>query len=334
MTRANYKDADTDDRAVEALLQQAPPRPMPTELAAARARREVEAEWQRMLGKRRSTRRITLLAAAASVAFAAIVSFNTWMPLGPEPVKVANVARANGTIFVIGDKAEMLEAPGLSAVVTGQTVRTDAGASIGFSWLLGGSLRLDENTEVTFIADDRIELAAGRIYFDSMNTPDSLSVTTAYGDVQHVGTRYMLRNDGRALTVSVRDGRVDIETTQAILSAHAGEQLRFDNSRQRPQPLNVSIFGPEWEWIEAAAPAPDFRGRPIYELLQWVSAETGLRFDFEDEATETLVRTVTVEGDTSHSPRSALRQALLIANLHSNIDEIAGTKSGVVRIRQ
>jgi hypothetical protein len=86
--------------------------------------------------------------------------------------------------------------------------------------------------------------------------------------------------------------------------------------------------------VETAASPPPLAGKTIYDLLLWVSRETGYRFDFADAATERVVRTESAEGDLSETPRIALRQSLRTVNLHSNIDDPDIQKSGVILIRQ
>jgi hypothetical protein len=279
-------------------------------------------------------RRVLLLATAASFALVTMVSMNTWLAPIPVPQQVAAVEKAMGTIFVLGEKAEMLEVAGLSSVVTGQTVRTDRDAAMGLAWLRGGSLRLDERTEITFLADDRIDLASGRIYFDSDGIGDALTISTRYGDIQHLGTQYMALAGDKDLTVSVREGRVAVTTGRGDQIAAAGQQMTLKNDRRAPERLSIKTYGPDWVWVETAASPPPLAGKTIYDLLLWVSRETGYRFDFADAATERVVRTESAEGDLSETPRIALRQSLRTVNLHSNIDDPDIQKSGVILIRQ
>ncbi|HNP37206.1 MAG TPA: FecR family protein [Woeseiaceae bacterium] len=334
MTNPEQSQNYAADRRLEELLKNAPPRPMPSAEALARARQALKADWQQLSGRRKLRRRMVLLATAATITIAAVLSTGHWLVPSPEPVEVAEVGRTTGAVFVMGEKSELQEVPELASVVTGQTVRTGPDAAMGLNWLRGGSLRLDEKTEVTFVTDDRIELSSGRVYFDSESGSSALTIGTRYGDIQHLGTQYMARADAKALTVSVRDGRVAIHTFRGEEIAEPGQQLTIVDSLRGPRRLNISVYGPNWEWIEAVATPPLLRGKTIYDVLLWVSHETGLKFDFADTETEILVHRESIEGDLSASPRIALRQSLLTANLHSNIDDASVAKSGVIVIRR
>ncbi len=76
------------------------------------------------------------------------------------------------------------------------------------------------------------------------------------------------------------------------------------------------------------APPTNFHGKTIYEFLQWVARETGLRIEFDDPEVERMVRKETLKGLVDAEPRNALRQRML----NSDLSYIIDMKTGVIHI--
>lgn len=330
MTKSGDNALPEDDALVEELLARAAPRPTPAEDVALRAKEALRHEWQHHVRRRVRRRRTALFAAAATVVLAVAVAMNTLFVPVPQPVRVATLEKSFGTIYFLGEQAELQRAEGLEALHRGQTIVTGDDAGVGLRWAAGGSLRLGADTEVEFAATDRISLASGRVYYDSLATAEdaaTLTIVTPHGEVTHVGTQFIAASDVDTLTISVREGRVSIDGHFHDVVAEAGQQLRVSGSR-RPVVVNITGFGPEWEWVEATAPIAAMQGKKLYEFLVWVSRETGLEFRFESDDVERVVRENSVAGDLNESPRVALRQSLMTADLVYDID------NGIIRIRQ
>lgn len=330
MTTSGNKAVPDDDRALEALLGQAAPRPTPSEDATARARAALGDEWRGLVRARTRRRRIRTLAVAATVVLGVSIAINVWRTPAPVAEQVATLGKAFGTLYLLGEHSELTRADNLEVILAGQTIVTADEAGVALDWSDDGSLRVDENTEIRFISAARIELAHGRVYFDSGPEPASgtqLAIVTPHGILKHIGTQFIAASDDNSLTVSVREGRVSIEGRFHDAVAAEGERLRFVGTT-RPERLNVAIYGPDWEWIEATAPVAAMRGRRLYEFLVWISRETGLEFRFESDDVERIAREESVTGDLSSTPRVALRQSLSTADLAFDIDD------GIIRIRQ
>jgi hypothetical protein len=204
-------------------------------------------------------------------------------------------------------------------LLAGQTILTASGSVAGLDWGNGGSLRIDENSRVRFVARNELELLSGRIYFDSGEVGE-IRIVTSHGLVTHVGTRYMTMVDHDLLKVSVRSGRVVVDGEFHDGEAAGGQQLSVQGSA-RPTLLSISTWGPDWHWIEAAAPDFDADGETIYAFLLWVSRETGLTLRFSNDAVERVAREETFRGTVSAEPRAALRQQMATVDLAYVIDE-------------
>ncbi|MDX1498863.1 MAG: FecR domain-containing protein [Woeseiaceae bacterium] len=323
--------------AVEALLRQASPRPVPPAADRERVRAAVRAEWLDKTRRRRRRRRVRAFALAASVLVAVLAAIVMQSPAPPPPVQVATVDRSHGAVYLLGERSELRALPASNVIVAGQSVMTGDDAGLGLAWQTGGSLRLGENTRMEFRAADTVLLRSGRVYFDSEASllaanaaggpaPRVLRIETPHGSVEHVGTQFMTVSDEDGLTVSVREGEVVVETPYYEQTAAAGEQLRVSGSA-RPSVVDIRGYGPAWDWVEATAPAAALDGRTVREFLGWVARETGLGLEFEDAAAETLAMTETLRGTVNTGPREALRVWMLGVDLEWRIE------NGVIRVR-
>lgn len=313
-----------DDRAIEDLLGRAAPRPTPPVEATQKAKQAIRQEWQQVTRRRTMVRRAILTATAASFVLAIALVMNTLLAPVEQPVQVATMDKAVGTVYMLGEKSELNPVADLAAVRSGETIKTDTDAGVGLSWRNGGSLRLDENTEVRFVSATRIELNSGRVYFDSMpetGLPATLTIATREGDVTHVGTRYMAAVDSASLTVSVRDGKVRVDGYHKV-TVDEGKRTRLIGSSQ-PETLDLRGYGPEWQWIELTAPAQALGGSKLKDLLEWVARETGYRLEFM-EGLEADIEEVDVTGVDRDTPREALEKSLRISALDYRFDDENG----------
>lgn len=328
MRNTGDKAVPENDEALERLLEQASPRPAPSAELTEQARAAVKAEWVGVTRRHVRRRRLTTLAAAATVVLALAAAVNAWLIPAPGPVQVASLEKAEGTIYLLGEQSQLRVAEDLHSVSEGDTIVTDAtGARVGLMWHGGGSLRLDEDTEIHFVSAGRIELNKGRVYFDTGNLADvELTIATPYGEVTHLGTQYMTAVDKAAasLTVSVREGRASITGLFHDTPVEKGERVLLVDSR-KPERMNVTGYGPEWHWIEAVSPAVNMDGKSFYEFLLWVSRETGLELEFENDEVEELAKREDVSGlsRVDRPPREALRLRTLTMG-DFEYDEIDG----------
>ena len=300
------------DIALERVLEQAEPRPQPSAEAVERARLAVKDEWQRTIGQRQARRRLKVFAAAAGILLAVAAVMFTVLSPPPLAVEVATVDRATGAVYILGEQSVLERTEGPTSFTTGQTIFTGDAAAVGLRWSEGGSLRLNERTEVTFVSTERIELESGQIYFDSVSPSGvdvALTIGTPHGDVRHVGTQFLIDVDDDALIVRVREGRVDVEGR--LFDGHAleGEMLQL-RGNEPPQKTTTTIYGTHWEWIEVVAPVVTMEGRTLGEFLDWVERETGLVVIFDSRDLQRAVVDETMRGVVSEAPRVALRQRL------------------------
>ncbi|MDJ0909545.1 MAG: FecR family protein [Woeseiaceae bacterium] len=300
------------DAALERLLEEASPRPAPSAEAVARARLAVHDEWQQLVRHRTRRRRVGFLAAAATVVLAVAIGMNTVFVPRPAAVEVATVDRATGAVYILGEESILERTEGLTSFTTGQTIFTGDSAIVGLRWGEGGSLRVNERTEISFVSPERVELESGQVYFDSVSPSGeevALTIGTPHGDVRHLGTQFLVTVDQETLIVRVREGRVDVDGRLHDDFAIEGQMLQIRGS-ESPQKTNTTRYGIHWEWIEAAGPVVTMEGRTLGEFLAWVERETGLEVIFQDSELEADVIDDPMYGEVRDAPRDALRQRL------------------------
>jgi hypothetical protein len=304
------------DDVVESLLQSAKPRPAPPGKDERMIREAVLAEWQSVTDTRRTRRRLTRFAVAATVLLAVTASFILLRIDGVAPVQVATISKSFGSIYVLGEQSTLQRLPDTTVVMSGQTIKTDRDSGIGLAWGNGGSLRIDADTVIEFVAGNRVFLHSGRIYFDS--TPSvlsaaisggsrtaELSIETNHGTVTHLGTQYMTYAASDRLEVSVREGEVAIEGKYYDAQALAGQQLSISGSA-RATVLNIDRHGTAWSWIEETSPLVNTDGRSVDDFLNWVSRETGLQLEYPNLATERAAQAAVLKGSVNLKPSEQL----------------------------
>jgi hypothetical protein len=325
------------DEAVEALLGQALPRPVPPDAEARAVRQAVHAEWKKVSGRRSARRKVVALAMAASVLVAAFLSLNMLQTGGIQETRVASIDKRFGSIYILGENAELVEGNSLTTVTAGQTLITDDDAGIGLGWGGGGSLRVDANTRIEFLSDEEIYLHTGRIYFDSTpalgvasisGSDARLAVLTDFGEVAHVGTQYMARADADQLTVSVREGEVQVISPGGDAHASRNQQLAISGSGAHRM-LNIRPDGGNWRWVEETAPSVNLDGRSVNEFLGWVSRETGLSLSYESAGARSYAEREILNGTLETGPRQALEIWMLGTDLEWRIGD-----DGVIYVQE
>lgn len=316
------------EEPLELLLRRARPRRAPPDADRRQVRRVVEAEWLAVTARRHRRRRRQVLVAAAAVLLAVAGALYSLRFPGVAPVAVATIERSVGSLYLLGERSEVTEAGKLSILTAGQTIVTGLESGTAMRWHQGGQLRLDADTRLELLARDAVFLQSGRLYFDSQASPLSDSeapaeshfiVRTPQGTVSPAGTQFMTAQDGRTLTVSVREGEVQVDGDYYDGSASAGQQLTLEG-RNRPVLTNIPVAGGAWSWIESISASTAFENPSVYQFLAWVARETGLQLRFATPQAEQIARRERLIGRVDAAPRDALRLWMSTVDLDWHID--------------
>ena len=325
MTEMNDDQQGQSEEAMEALFRHASRRLRPPITDEKEIREAVHAQWLRMNRRRRRGRQTLYWAIAASLVLAGFLSVN----ISKTPVTyptVAVIEKSIGEIALRQDAAADMARlrSNIRSFSSGQTVATGVDSALALGWSAGGSLRLDQETELIFISPTEVELLAGRIYFDSgsvagPNTDESsLIVKTQVGVVKHVGTQFMTDLLDDSLTVSVREGVVSISGKGYTGTAMAGQQviLRADGAHSQEM---RSTYGGEWQWVQSIAPPLDVDGLNVLTLLNWVSRESGRPLRFESASAREIASVHVLNGPVEVEPIRALGIYLQTTDLRSEL---------------
>lgn len=303
--------SSSGDAAIARLLELAGQR---THAGSERRQRVFEASfgaWQQQVRgnqKRRLTR--FSLALAASVV-AAAVAMGVWLnlPQPVTPVQVAKVQRAEGAITVAHTDGKRHIINTNDRLTAGTLIETGLSGRASIVMSSGITLRLDHSTQLTFVAEDLLEVTQGRVYLDSHEIDRNLTLRTPFGETDHIGTQYELKVSNETLRLRVRQGQVALNAT-ANRTVLAGTELSLNRNGITDE-RRISTHGPLWQWAQDIAPNYEIEGQSLSAFLNWVSREGGYQLAFADDATERAARRVVLHGSIDGSgPREALASVL------------------------
>jgi ferric-dicitrate binding protein FerR (iron transport regulator) len=293
----------------------------PIEPDAARMERAmgvVHGEWQAMLQSRRRTRR-GWFAAAACVILALLAGLIlAFRPAAPA-VTAATAVRVQGDVLV---DAQPLMAG--QTVTSRQRIDTGRSGRVLLDVASGGRVRVDSGSLARWVSLTELRLARGRVYVETSERRDEqvaqLIVSTPFGIVRHVGTRFEVQISSDQTRVRVRDGAVDFEReSKPPIRVATGQQLTVNASDA------VLAAGPEsadaqWSWTREISPALIIEGHPLADALDWLSRETGLEIVYQDEQARTQAHALILRGNVDGlSTRDALRAVLAGSGLSFQI---------------
>jgi ferric-dicitrate binding protein FerR (iron transport regulator) len=297
-------------------------RPMPDDAQMARARAAALAEWSRLVERRSRSSRAWVLTAAALAAGAAAIA--VWLsarhqPVPVSPREIATVERLTGTLLVTSAGQSSRSGAVAARIGAGDRLETlDAGRA-AFSLDGGISIRLDRGTTAALIDAATLELERGAVYVDTGTgyRGAGLRVITPLGVVRHVGTQFEVRLEVAAIRVRVREGEVALDAAGHEWTSGAGESLLFAGGRG-PERLGIATSGPEWNWIGEIARPFRLEGATVRSFLDWVSRESGWRWEYADPAMRARVDGIVLHGSIDGLlPEEALAAVLPTCGLTS-----------------
>ncbi len=311
-------DSQEDEARIEALLRGAGPRVVPPADLAEEVRAAVHQEWQQLVAHRTRHRRVRWLAAAASLGAIVMTGIATMVATADAP-QMAIAMRIDGP--VTRDAGWLHPARAVSAqgsVYVGDRIETAPDSRAAFVVDNGISLRIDVASQVRLVDANRIMLEQGAVYVDvepGTHEGATFVVATQRGTVRHIGTQYEVRSAGHRIEVSVREGRVIIDSSGRLHEGRAGEQLAIDNEGVVARSTLGESDAP-WQWIHAIAPTFEIENRSLGEFLSWFSRETGQSVEFASpQLAQDAQRTILRGSIQGLEPRAALETVLATSNL-------------------
>jgi ferric-dicitrate binding protein FerR (iron transport regulator) len=319
---------DTDAQLAR-VLRLAPRVPeVPAERRAAAFER-VHADWR--AATRRPARRWTPVRAALVASLAAVLVATTlWVGRAAAPAgdEIAVAMTVSGADLAVGGAGWLdrwrspAQALGVGTAVHAADLLT-TGPSSAALLRVGPvlTLRVAPQTQLRFDGVHRLTLLRGQVYVDSnagSGVATAFIIATALGDVQHLGTRYLVRAGVDAIEVGVRDGRVRLSGREPGVSAEAtaGQRLRLAERTGSVERSALAGDDPAYAWL-AAIPAPvDIEGKTLAEFLEWYAAETGRGVVLGSGAEDEPLRAVLLSGNVAGlTPERALDAVAAVADL-------------------
>ena len=297
---------DTPPDPIEMLLRSAGAGIEPDASRMERAMLNVHREWHETLASRRTARRQTRLAACAAVILIATLVVTLW-PAAASPV--ATAVRLTGGALVRHARSTAVSTELLSAgrvVMAGDEIDTGAAGRVLLDLTSGAQLRIDTHSVAQWKSPTELQLLSGTVYVETRVHPASqassvshirqLTVSTPWGDVRHVGTRFEVQVAEGSTLVRVRDGLVSFSAKSAApVMVRAGQQLSISNSVITLQPGPGSA-APEWDWLRAIGPSFAIEGRTLSDTLDWLSGETGLQVIYLSDGARSQAHALILRG--------------------------------------
>ncbi len=330
------------DASLEALFEHASRRPLPPEEDRQTVMAAVHQEWQAVSRSRRLRRNMAGLAVAAStiLAIGLLVFQKPEISTPLQPVPVAVVEKANGQVRVMNDDAggAGVDAAVGTLLLHGQVISTGNQSGLALRLDIGIDLRIDQNSEFRLSNGRNIDLRAGRIYVDTQagNSPypvqgsgKSLVINTQRGAVTHTGTQFMVTMMASELTVSVREGRVEVSDSgrpgATPLQVSRGQLLAIAADGER-ELGTVEPHGENWQWAEDLGAGFVLDGRTMTDFFDWVASESGLEIRYASEEALSMSEKTVLHGKIELPATRALDVVLMSSDLSATIE------SGVITI--
>jgi hypothetical protein len=306
-----------EDAGIEELLREVGARDEPSAEMGAAVRQAVHAQWRAMVQARARRRSwgLALAAGVVGIATAAIA-----IRISPsEPVAVATIVRIEGhpQVEAAGQVHEARLGEVLAIGMRLQT--TDARVAVNFGNDSPGiSVRVDSGSQLRFTEPQRIDLTMGTLYVDAGEHGAALTVATAAGSVQHVGTQYQVRTVGGSkpgIEVSIREGRVEIASKYGTNTGIAGERVAVSTSGSVLRDA-LPAYDESWRWASSVAPPFEIAGRSLEAFLQWVARETGRELAYDSSAAQRAAAAMVLGGSIAGlEPEKALEGVLTTTKL-------------------
>jgi ferric-dicitrate binding protein FerR (iron transport regulator) len=165
-----------------------------------------------------------------------------------------------------------------------------------------------------------LRLLEGALYVDTRSSSESttqLAILTSAGAVRHVGTRFEVRVVDGGTRVRVRDGTALFTgADHAVVLIASGQQLSVADGQtslaEGPGPADAV-----WEWTRAISPQFDIEGRSLYDSVEWLAHEAGLKIVYASGEVRNRAQTVLVHGSIEGLPS---RDALVAVLTGSGFD--------------
>jgi ferric-dicitrate binding protein FerR (iron transport regulator) len=215
------------------------------------------------------------------------------------PIPVATVVRVSGEVMRRVERRGPAQA--LIAGVTlrvGESIETSAQGRALVRWTDSAVLRFDSGSSARLESPHKVRLTRGAVYveMDGRQEGPGLAFQTPLGEVRHLGTRFEVRVEPGAVRVRVRDGLAVFASNYfAPVIIEAGRQLVVGSGSPRVEE-GPDLSDPAWSWTQSIGPTFAIEGRSLFEAVEWLAHEAGLRVIYASPAVRERTRSVVLHG--------------------------------------
>ena len=306
-----------DNDEVGGVLRTAGRRLAPPATVSAAVYRQTRSAWRAGVQRRRWARRGYAL--AAGLALLAILVRGAMLQV---PRIAIGVVDGDAYTLTARSYWHALASARNGYLFKGDSLQT-ASAAVLVRRFNGAELRLDRDSGLTLASPEKVQLLQGRLFVRSYGegSAASLRVQTEFGDVEHIGTEFLVSKDNIALRVAVRTGRVALQSaSHEPMELRAGQAADVDSSGHVAR-RELAAFDGAWDWVDALADPLVIDGHSLYEVVSEIARRAGLTIRFLDPASETAARELLLRGRALNlPPRSALGAVLATTSLDGTVE--------------
>lgn len=301
---------DKDNINIETLLSKISERTEPDSDKALKSKAQVAAHWQKTVKNRRQKVQKTYWAIAASLA---LVFTLTLMNINKdfennEPAMFATVQSIHGQVLIQRNQ-QWVPIDEINTVTAGTRIKTSENSFLSLKLQDNSELRVAANTTLQS-GENLIQLEQGQIYHDTDISSQAapLTIKTTQGDIQHIGTKYLVSTGPDQLKVAVRSGQVQMTPSNTGLNQQIipSEQLASLVSEGTLKTEPITSYDAIWDWTFKAQSSFNLNNKSLYEFIEWYSHETGLAVDWQN--LESMTKRVRLQGNiTNMSSEQAIK---------------------------
>jgi ferric-dicitrate binding protein FerR (iron transport regulator) len=322
---------DKTDINIDTLLSQISARTEPDTDKALKSKAQVAAHWQKAVKNRRQKVQKTYWAMAAALALVftiSLLNINKSV-VDSEPVMFATIQSVHGQVLIQRNQ-QWVPIDEINTVTAGTRIKTSENSFLSLKMNDNSELRIAANTTL-LSGENYIELQQGQIYHDTDISIQAapLTIKTSQGQIQHIGTKYLVASNADQLKVAVRSGQVQMTPTQTGLNQQIiqSKQLVSISPNGTLKTEQINNYGSIWDWTFKAQGGFNLNNKSLYDFIEWYSYQTGLTVDWQN--LESMSKRVRLQGNISNmSSQQAIKSVFNSTQYTYSID------NGILQISQ
>ena len=306
------------NKTIDKLLQTHGKRIQPDEWMTQRAKNNVRAHWQASIKKQSTSKRNYIFQIAAAVVFTVMITF-IYNTQGENDSAIIKSLYENGELLVSMDNKTW-------SPYTDEQLHENVWLKTnnnGFATITmndNSEIRINSNSTLKLLNPSAIQLIEGEIYHDADNSQaNHLTIKTSMGQINHIGTRYLVRKKQGRLQVAVRNGLIEISKNDKITQLSSGKKLEIDENGSLHE-SNILAYDQMWSWTQLAAQPFSTEGKSLHDFIIWYSHEHGYKINWNQQKSRT--KSVILSGQLANlTPAQQIKTIFLSTKFDYKINQ-------------